>query len=183
MPIPTGATRSFTAKWIAASGPAVTAKLTASDGLVTGTITNDTTQTFKNARLIYGDWAWRIPQFAAGQTVEINEELAPLKFRTMVERDYLGADGLSRQAIQYDRIERLAPLLMFGRQLQPSLRAPLSNERERMLDVSDQLTAGRAILLVPSNTPATQLKSSGEAITPTAAATWTYFRYVLEVGQ
>ncbi len=106
VPIPTGATRSFTAKWLGPSGPAITADLTASDGLVTGTITNDTTQAFKNARLIYGDWAWRIPQLASGETVEISEGFAPLKFRTMVERDYLGADGLSRQAIQYDRIER-----------------------------------------------------------------------------
>ncbi len=181
VPIPTGATRSFTAKWLAPSGPAVTAELTASDGLVTGAITNDTKQTFKNARLIYGDWAWRIPQIAAGETINISEELAPLKFRTMIERDYLGADGLSRQAIQYDRIERLAPLLMFGRQLQPSLRAPLSNERERKLDISDQLAAGRAILLVPISTPTTRLASRAEPITPTAAATWTYYRYVLSV--
>jgi hypothetical protein len=181
VPIPTGATRSFTAKWLAPSGPVITAELTASDGLVSGAITNDTTQTFKNARLIYGDWAWRIPQLAAGETVEISEELAPLKFRMMVDRDFLGADGLSRQAIQYDRIDRLAPLLMFARQLQPSLRAPLSNERERMLDVSTQLAAGRAMLLVPMNTPATQLASSGEPITPIAAATWTYYRYFLSV--
>ncbi len=70
---------------------------------------------------------------------------------------------------------------MFGRQLQPSLRAPLSNERERMLDVSDQLAAGLAILLVPTNAPTTQLASSGEPITPTAAATWTYYRFIWSV--
>ena len=127
------------------------------DGLAAGSITNETGAPLRNARLLYGSWAYRLGNLRAGQRVDIGEELSPRRAKTIVTRDALGESGATAAQVE-GRVfaaDQASPLdilnlMMFYETAGGYGFAHLPNRYQAYCDMSRQLELGQAVLVAES---------------------------------
>jgi hypothetical protein len=154
MPVLASGTKSLLARWTGAAPPKISAQLTDVDGLLAGTITNETGIRLRNARLLYGSWAYRLGILNPGERVEVSDQLSPRRVKTVVTHDALGDSGTTASPIE-GRVfsaEQASPsqilnLMMFYEAAGGFGFAHLPNRYQAYCDLSRQLDLGRAILV------------------------------------
>jgi hypothetical protein len=145
-------TKSLLARWSGHSGPKIGSALTDADGLLAGTITNQTGSRLRNARLLYGSWAYRIGTLNPSERIEISDQLSPRRVKTVVTRDALGDSGAAAsEGRVFSADQATAPeilkLMMFYDAAGGLGFAHVPNRYQAYCDLSRQLDLGRAIMV------------------------------------
>ena len=136
-------------------------QLTDEDGLVVGSITNQTGSPLRNVRLLYGTWAYRLGNLNAGERIEVGEQLSPRKVKTIVTRDALGESGAATAqvegrvfAAEQASAKEILSLMMFYEAAGGFGFAHVPNRYQAYCDLSRQLELGRPILVADAAGPA-----------------------------
>jgi hypothetical protein len=193
VPILTSATKSLITRWTGKMPGTISSQLSDADGLVTGTVTNQTGAVLRNARLLYGSWAYRLGSMDVGERVEISEALSPRRAKTIVTRDALGesganpsqAEGLVFSADRASPLEILS-LMMFYETAGGYGFAHLPNRYQAYCDMSRQLELGRALLVAEGVDGGSQLideATAHELGDEEAGNSTTVYRFVLPVAR
>ena len=190
VPVLESATKSLLARWHATSSTKVDATLNDVEGLVEGSITNQSGTTLRNARLLYGGWGYRLGNMKAGERIHVSDELSPRRAKTIVSREALGESGGKAEAEnQVFSAEQASPkdilnLMMFYDTAGGFAFAHVPNRYQSYCDLSRQLELGRAVLVAEVPGPQSKLldettqKMLGDE-EPDGAVTM--YRYVLPV--
>ncbi len=167
MPVLESGTKSLLARWAGSSPTKIGAQLTDVDGLIAGTITNDTGTRLRNARLLYGSWAYRLGILNAGERVEVSDQLSPRRVKTVVTHDALGESATGATPVEGRAFsaEQASPtqilnLMMFYEAAGGIAFAHLPNRYQAYCDLSRQLDLGRAILVAENAEGQVQLVDS-----------------------
>jgi hypothetical protein len=165
VPVLASATKSLLARWTAQASFKVDAELTDTDGLVVGSIANQTGLQLRNARLFYGSWAYKLGTLNAGQRMEISEELSPRRAKTIATRDALGQSSAAAPegrvfAAEQASANEILNLMMFYETAGGFGFAHLPNRYQAYCDLSRQLDLGRAVFVAEMTGPGTQLIDS-----------------------
>lgn len=158
LPILSRSTKSLAARWEASCRAPVSADLRDENGIVAGTLSNDTAIPLSNVRLLYGTWAYRLGTLRAGQRIEISDKLNPRNVKTVITRDVLGSGGspgssagdpLAGQVFAVDRAtsREVFQLMMFYQAAGGYGFAHVPFRALLWCDWSRQLELGRAILV------------------------------------
>jgi hypothetical protein len=188
LPVLASSTKSLLARWSQPAPAMLDVELADDEGLVVGSITNGGPP-LRNARLLYGTWAYRLGNVASGQSLEVGEHLSPRKVKTIVTREALGtttpAEAESRVfAADEASATELLTLMMFYDAAGGFGFAHLANRYQAFCDLSRQLELGRAILVAEVPVPAAQLvdRASGEPLgDPKLNTATVYYRFLLPV--
>jgi hypothetical protein len=168
VPVLASGSKSLLARWARSAPPKMGAHLSDVDGLITGTITNDTGTNLRNARLLYGSWAYRLGTLSPGERVEVSDQLNPRRVKTIVAHEALGDSG-SAGAPMVSRVfsaEQASPtqilnLMMFYEAAGGTGFGHLPNRYQAYCDLSRQLDLGRAILVAENVEGLVRLVDSG----------------------
>lgn len=190
VPLLVSATKSVIARWNAKGRGFVDAQLTDEEGLATGKVTNRTGVLLKNARLLYGSWAYRLGNLKANETIDVGAELSPRSTKTIVTRDALGDSGAVPGAVEGRTFsaedasaQELVHLMMFYGAAGGIDFAHLPNQAQAYCDLSRQLSLGRAVFVAEAATSGTQI--TGETGQPIGSSegnlSTVIFRYLLRV--
>jgi len=188
VPILTAATKSVVARWTAPAGTLVAAQLTADGGMVVGSLTNQTGVTLQNARLLYGGWAYRLGDLAAGTRTDVDDEhLRMINLPTLVT-GRAGGDGrdVERPVLQVDRTstEQLLDVMMFHAAAGGEGYARWPLRHQSYCDLSRLLDLGRAVLVAEVSREGSRLidRATGKPLGDSAGNTsLTVYRFVLPV--
>lgn len=166
LPINIWSTKAVTARWHAEMPGLLESRLVdTGSGLVEGSITNTSDAELAKAVLIDGDWAWRLGDFSAGETLAINERRAPIKLKTLIRRDYMKSKmssdsptigSIGNQSLPAVRIDQLNEaslllLMMLHDALGGEEFTTLGNNVQRQLDLS-RLVDGQNAMLIAHGT-------------------------------
>ncbi|MEQ8849113.1 hypothetical protein [Botrimarina sp.] len=189
MPIQVWSTKTLLSHTAGQTDRLVDAQLTPDgDGLVQGSITNDTGADLQDCRLLYGDWAWKLPDLADGETTLIDRDTSPLKVTTLL-RSQAATSG-RRTWRNVNSVQPLAEALSVGSRATGATE-PVSRYLPGV-DIGAHLDFGAAVLLaeVAGGAQSELVRVSpatGETTTlvPQEAAddhrTWSYARFILPV--
>jgi hypothetical protein len=191
VPLLTASSKSLIGRWTAPVKPLVEAELIEEDELPAGTITNRTGGPLKNARLLYGTWAYRLGNLEDGQQFEVGPHLDAIQVRTMVARSAgIAADQLSgeteRSMFFSDRAsaEELVNLIMFYEAAGGQAFAQLPSRYQSYCDLSRLLQFGRAILVAEAPGPGRQLvDGDGKRLGKSDGTSLVMYRFVLPVDK
>jgi hypothetical protein len=169
VPLLVSATKSVVARWNSRGEGHVEAQLTDEEGLATGKVTNRSEILLKNARLMYGSWAYRLGNLKPNETIEVGAELSPRSTKTIVTRDAFGESGAVPRAIEGRTFsaddasaQDIAHLMMFYGLAGGIDFAHLPNQVQSYCDLSRQLSLGRAVFVAEAATTGTQLHGNDE---------------------
>lgn len=194
MPLNTGSTKAVAARWQDQVEEAMDVDLIANNnGLIEGSLVNQTGCDLQSCRLVYGQWAWRLKTIRNGDLISIDESLAPLKFRTLLKRDMQAMPKERRpregQPIQID-VDELSPdkllqLIMFSERGDAEGLVEVDSQALSYLDLSRHLSMGRAVLYARCEQPRSQLQltTNGESFTPEAGNRTVFYRFSLPVSK
>jgi hypothetical protein len=168
VPVLTSGAKSLLARWSRTATPTIGAHLSDVDGLIAGTLTNDTGEKLRNARLLYGSWAYRLGTLNPGERVEVSDQLNPRRVKTIVTHEALGDSGSASTPIE-SRVfsaEQASPtqilnLMMFYEAAGGTGFGHLPNRYQSYCDLSRQLELGRAILVAENSEGQVRLVESG----------------------
>ncbi|HEX4412679.1 MAG TPA: hypothetical protein VH107_03560 [Lacipirellulaceae bacterium] len=168
VPVLASGAKSLLARWSRSAPPMMGAHLSDVDGLIAGTITNNTGAKLHNARLLYGSWAYRLGTLSPGERVEVSDQLNPRRVKTIVTREALGDSGSASTPME-SRVfsaEQASPiqilnLMMFYEAAGGTGFGHLPNRYQSYCDLSRQLELGRAILVAENADGQVRLVDSG----------------------
>jgi hypothetical protein len=195
VPVLNSATKSFLARWTAPVGTLVESKLSDQDGFATGSIVNRTGFPLRNARLLYGGgWGYWLGNLEDGQQMDVGEQLAARRVRTIITSSALGktATGSGQQqstAFSPEDASALAllNLMMFFDAAGGASFAHLPSQVQSNLDLSGLLNPGmgRAILIAEADGPVSSLIGTerGEPLAEANDFSSVVLRIVLPVTQ
>jgi hypothetical protein len=191
VPILTSSTKALLARWTAPVGAIIGAELADDDGLVVGTLTNETGRTLENSRLMYGTWAYRLDDLQPGQRVEIGEHLTLITVGTLVTRNArteTRGSAADRDIFLAERAstDELLTAMMFYEAAGGDDFAQLPNRSQSYCDLSRLLELGRAILVAELAGDGSELidRSSGEPLGGEAGAAQSRIcRFILPVDK
>lgn len=189
VPVLASATKSLLARWATKSATKLDTELNDVDGLVEGAVTNQTSVTLRNARLLYGTWAYRLGNLAPGERIEIGEQLSPLNAKTIVTREAFGETRAGQTEGRVFSAEQASPkdllnLMMFYETAGGFGFAHVPNRFQSFVDLSRQLELGRAVLVAEIGGPHSQLQetASNQPVDSEAAdSAMTVYRFILPV--
>jgi hypothetical protein len=190
VPILTGSTKSFLARSIAQTRLPIEARLSDADGLVVGSIANRSGQALRNARLLYGTWAYRLGNLEVGRELNVDAGRDAIQVKTLVMRstgvaaDRAGGEtGQSTFIADRASAEEILNLMMFYEAAGGAAFAQLPNRYQAYCDLSRLLELGRAILVAEADAPGGQLVDSGDGATlrQSGDPTTVVYRFVLPV--
>lgn len=190
VPILSSATKSFLSRWVAPHRPLVNGSLKDDDGLVVGTISNETGETLHDARLLYGTWGYRLGDLQLGQKINIGEELRPMHAKTLIGRSVRGAsserDGEAENAVFFaERATgvQILNLMMFYDAAGGASFAQLPSRFQSYCDFSRLLHLGRAVLVANVNSCRSQLidPANSEPLVEDEGLETFVYRFVLPV--
>jgi hypothetical protein len=191
VPIVTGSTKSFAARWTATVATPLSANLKADeDGLVVGTLKNDSGATLVDACLLYGQWGYRLGDIGAGKQIEVEPALNPIHVKTLLSRRVrrsvaAEAEGNLQKLFSPDQATtgELIETMMFYDALGGQGFAGLPNRFLEYCDLSQLLDLGRAILVARGDGPGTQLveSKSGRPLGGSDDATTIVYRVVFPI--
>lgn len=192
VPVLTSATKSLFASWNGANPAKIDSALTDEEGLVGGSITNQTGVTLRNVRLLYGSWGYRLGTLNDGQHIELSEQLSPRSTKTIVTRDALGQSGATvGEEGRVFSAEQASPkdilsLMMFYEVAGGYGFAHLPNRFQAFCDMSRQLELGRAVLVGEAATAGAEMTdgATGQPVGDAKLSTGTViYRFILPVKQ
>jgi hypothetical protein len=177
VPILTGATKSIAAQWTAAAAPPCSAELKVDeDGLLIGTLKNDSGATLVDACLLFGQWGYRLGDFGPGRQIEIGPALNPIHVKTLLSRRVrpstsIEGGGPEKKSFVPDQATagELIEAMMFYDALGGSGFVGLPNRYQAHCDLTRLLELGRAIVVAHGNCPGSQLVA-GKSGQPLAAS-------------
>lgn len=190
LPIKKWSTRTILARWhtpLPAVLPVMADLASTNDGLVTGTVTNNSSTKLIDARLLFGTWAWQLGDLAKGARVTINDRHDPLKVKTLLTREVRSAafvndtGGKEVFVVGQASVDQLMDLMMFYDAVGGKRFVRLSNQLQPFLDLSHLLKQGRAILIARSGQPGSELLRDGRSMHQDTNQHWTIYRFVLPV--
>ena len=155
VPILTRSTKSFAAQWTAAAAPPCSAELKLDeDGLVVGTIKNESDTPLTDACLLCGQWGYRLGEIKPGQQVEVGPDLNPIRAKTLLARQLQTstngegeAKGQKSFAPDQATASELVEAMMFYGVLGGESFLHLPNRYQVVCDMSRLLDLGRAIVV------------------------------------
>lgn len=164
VPVLTAGTKSLSARWSAPTTSSIAAQLRDDESMLAGTITNQTGTTLRNARLLYGSWAYRLKDLEPGAMRELNEDVAPIAVQTLVTGLALGSplggrSTAERALLPTDQASaaELLNVMMFYNASGGAGFAGLPFRYQSYCDLSRQLELGRAVLVAEVPTSGSQL--------------------------
>jgi len=184
LPIQVWSTKTLVSRYTGESDHTVEARLTPDgDGLVDGSITNDSGAELTDCRLLYGTWAWRLGTLGDGETVAVDQS------RDLVRVSTLLADA--RGGAAPDSIDALATIASVGQAATGS--AVLASRYLGYLDLTHHLQSGDALLLarVEDGPRSELLTGEGEPLVDLeeekpdepVRKSWVFARFVLPVRE
>jgi hypothetical protein len=152
VPVLTSSTKSFNAGWQTIVTPPLAATLTDVDGLVEGTIENHTGERLLNVLLFYNGWGYQLGNVDDGEQVTVNDELSPLRVKTIVTRSAIGRAAAREDESFVFRPEDvgadgLLNLIMFYEAAGGQAFVQLPNRYQADVDLSRLLDLGRAVVV------------------------------------
>jgi hypothetical protein len=191
VPLLTSSTKSLLARWTAPVEPLVSAQLAeVADGLLTGTLTNQTGQTLTDARLLYGSWAYRLGDLPSGRPVSVDQSTNTMQVKTLIAHSAhggayrLGSDA-EREPFLADRASdrELLSVMMFYQAAGGYGFAKLVDQYQSYCDFSRLLDLGRAILVADGPGTGSTLidQTSGKPLHSNEDQTKVVYRFVLPV--
>ena len=190
VPVLSSATKSLFARWNGPNSAKIDSALLDEEGLVGGSITNQTGVTLRNVRLLYGSWGYRLGTLNDGQHIEVSEQLSPRSTKTIVTRDALGQSGatVGEEARVFSADQAAAKdilnLMMFYDVAGGYSFAHLPNRFQAFCDMSRQLELGRAVLVCEAATAGAEMTGdeTGQPVGDAKLSTGTViFRFILPV--
>ncbi|MEO0531804.1 MAG: hypothetical protein AAF266_14690, partial [Planctomycetota bacterium] len=181
LPIQVWSTKTLVSRYAGRVGRSIDAALVPDgDGLIEGTITNDTGTKLNDCRLLYGSWAWKLGNLGDGVSKEIDTSLSPLKITTLLGRD--------RNSNRDWNLDSFAEYLAIGSR-STGATAPGSRYLHH-LDLSHRLDAGDALLLARvKDGPRSELvQPDGPLVNQDddeieQQRSWVYARFILPVSE
>ncbi len=153
MPVLTSSTKSLFARWDNAKTAGVTLPLAADlavdeDGLLVGSLTNETGATLADACLLYGQWGYRLGDLGPGQRLEVGPQLNAYRVKTIVTRRARSGAETEQDTFLADRatVDELLSVMMFYQAAGGEGFAGLPNRYQADCDLSRLLELDRAIL-------------------------------------
>lgn len=156
------------------------------DGLLAGEVSNPLPLDLDDVVLLYENWAYRLDRtdgkLAHGQTTDINlEHPYNLEWRLMRRRVKDTNDVRSPWDPASRDIPRIVEMMMFHGAAGASSYTELDHSYQGFVDMSDHLTAGRAILCGRCQTTALRLTIDGKEPDKSAQRNWTFVRLTFAV--
>lgn len=154
LPVLTASSKSLQATWdlppAANAAPPITAELSLDDdGLLVGTLTNNTGALLKNACILAGQWGYQLGDLQPGQQITVGREFTLNRVKTILTRragQEVAAAGSTFLANRASTVELLTTLTFYNA-IGGAGFAGLPNRYQADLDLSRLLTENRAILV------------------------------------
>ena len=185
-PIPVWSTKSFTSRWRCEASPRLEWRLTSGvDGMAAGSITSRLDAPLTDCLLVSGRWAYKIGEFAPGQTVSIRpgeqrDLQAVLKDFKMVKQE---KGQLVQISTPYDQasfdVASILQQMMFYNAAGGRRYTGLANRYQGFVDLSDHLELGQAILWGATTERPAELENEGRPLADAVQRHWTFYRFVL----
>jgi hypothetical protein len=190
MPVLTSSTKSLVGRWAAPTPPLVEAQFSDADGLIEGMLANRSDLTFRNVRLLYNSWAYRLGDLMPGERIDVDDQISPRRVKTIVTQDALGPaqpgqDEGSIFAAQRATPQQVLSLMMFYEAAGGLGFAQLANEYQAYCDMSRLLELGRAVLVAEAPTHVGRLVDahSGEPVGSEREKASVLYRFVAPVSK
>ena len=189
MPVLTAATKSLYARWDnverSTARPLAAELRVGDDGLVQGTVTNDTGATLSDACLLYGQWGYRLGDVKPGQRLEVGPNLGARSVKSIVaRRARRGATaGLDTFLAGRADVDELLNVMMFYEVVGGEGFAGLPNRYQSDCDLSRLLALDRAILVATGPGRGSQWTDSttGKPLSNEHDQSTVIYRFVLPV--
>lgn len=189
LPVLTAASKSLQAQWDSktlADQPPIAAKLAVDDdGLLVGTLSNETNSTLTNLYLLYGQWGYRLGELRAGRRIEIGPQLSAIRVKTIVTRRVRPGSTADQGVFFADRatVDELLNLMMFFEAAGGEAFAGLPNRYQANCDLSRLLELDRAILVARGTHSGSDWidSTTNEPLATEQAASTAVYRYILPI--
>ena len=160
--------------------------------MLSGRIVNQSGLKLHNARILYGSWAYRLKDIEPNAARVFDEDTVPIGVKTLLTGLGLGRPSgtppesdQSKFSTAEGSVDELLNVMMFYEAAGGSGFAGLPFRYQAHIDLSRQLTLGRAVLVAEVDGPASRLHL-GESLNPAGANSRidsrTIFRFVLPVS-
>jgi hypothetical protein len=151
---------------------------------LSGNLTNPLPFELTEPLILFDEHLYRIPKsLAPGQTISLSS-LAPLNLESrLTQRLVLEQKDMATpwDAAQLD-VPRIIDMLMFHEAANGAGYTGLTHRYQPWLDLSSQLTLGRAILIGRSATPQGDLSLEGSSLAERVDQRWTWYRVSIPVA-
>jgi hypothetical protein len=187
VPVLTAATKSFTARWDSKTDALIAARLRDDQGRVIGSITNQAGTAFRNVRLFYGTWAYRLKDLETGATLTVDERLSPISIQALITGQSAESAG-ERSSLFVERAStpELLHAMMFYQAAGGARFARFPLRYQSYCDLSRQIALGRAVLVAEASTAGSSLveRDSGQWLGSGKFATnLVVYRFVIPVSK
>jgi hypothetical protein len=187
VPVLTAATKSFAAQWTAersAAAPSLSFELsTNEEGLVIGSVTNNTGARLANAYLLHGHWGYYLGDLQPGTPLEIGPQLRANRVKSILARRALPGIASDQGTFLADRANaaELLTVMMFYEAVGGEAFAGLPSQYQSRLDLSHLLALDRAILVASATGTGSQWQQAdaGEPLSATDDSSTILYRFVL----
>jgi hypothetical protein len=154
LPVLTASTKSLGARWDAPRdagiSPPITAEFTVDDdGLLVGSVINNTGTPLTDAYVLHGQWGYLVGDLRPGKRLEIGPRLKPKRVKSIVVQRAVPGAVAEQATFLADRAsaEELLNVMMFYEAVGGEAFAGLPNRYQADCDLSHLLTFDRAILV------------------------------------
>lgn len=192
LPVQVWSTKTLASRYSGQTDHAIEARLTPDrDGIVEGSITNDSGAKLLDCRLVYGSWSWRLGDLGDGATVTVDPSPSSLKRVTTLlgKAPANNPYGANRR---WTTIEQIGQALSIGARASDAEGA--ASRYLHQLDLTHCLDAGKALLLARVEGPCSELitpdgpladdePSDGQRSDEgPSRKSWVFVRYLLDVS-
>lgn len=191
LPVLTASSKSLQATWERTSAtdavPPIAAELSLDDdGLLVGTLTNDTGALLKNACILAGQWGYQFGDLQPGQHITVGREFTLNRVKTILTRragQEVAATGSTFLANRASTAELLTTLTFYNA-IGGAGFAGLPNRYQADLDLSHLLTENRAILVAVGKNSGSQWQNAAtnQPLATNQDATTTIYRFILPLS-
>ncbi|WP_145246925.1 hypothetical protein [Aeoliella mucimassa] len=198
VPIEVWSTKTFISRWETETDDLLASDLMRTpNNLVEGEITNATSATLEDCRLVYGNWAWKLGTMNPGDTVKVvstgasNSSSAPRKLRNMYKQDHgfdVGANSYYEKQYLVHSLELrgLAEMMMFYDALGGRRYTHQWMRYQQYVDLSHALDSQTAMLIGACSAPRSELVrlrgDEAESLRNEKDVYVVMYRYVLPVN-
>lgn len=185
MPVQVWSTKTLISRYTAESPRRIDTTLSPDgQGLVEGSITNDTGAKLVDCRLLYGSWAWRLGDLGDGETVSVDESVSPVRIKTLLRKGQAGSHPFETTKA----IGKLIESISVGAQVLDQDAAV--NRYLHDLNLKRLLESGEALLLTRvAGEARSELLQAGEPLAEAESGeeaprrrSWVFARFILEIG-
>ncbi len=183
LPVQVWSTKTLVSRYATQSSRRVESTLAPDgDGLIEGTLTNDSGAELVDCRLLHGSWAWRLDDLGDGETITIDNSISPVRIKTLLSKGQAGSNWLETTK----DLSKLIESVSAGQAT--SDQGKLTNRYLHSLGLSHHLEAGRALLLARvAGEARSELLREGESLTDgpleegPSRRGWVFARFLIDI--